>query len=221
MKYIQLDNIIGKTHLSRLFHILSAPAGGFPWFFLSEDVSYSTNDYTFGDVHILDIPEKQKSIGFTHVLLDSDGSKSPYYEIFAALLDEIQDALPAPIEFFRVRLALQLNNGIDSHNAAHTDSEKDHYAALFYFHDSSGDTVFMDQYDNPNEGTIDERWMRARTQNYTIQKRVTPKANRLFVFDGHQFHSSSNPTDNKFRIILNLNFTSDVDLFAAANTNNN
>lgn len=220
MKYIQRDNVIGKHYLSRLYNILSRPDGNFPWFFLSEDVSYTaSDDFMFGSMNLMEIPDIQKAIGFTHVLLDSDGSMSPYYSEFAPLLDNIKDQFNGEINFFRARLALQLNNGKDSHNAAHTDSDRDHYAALFYFHDSSGDTVFMDQYDDPASGDIDQRWFKARTQKYTIQKRVTPKANRLFAFDGHQFHSSSNPTTNNFRIILNLNFTSDDDLFATTDSN--
>ena len=188
---------------------------GFPWYFLSQDISYSTHDVMFGELPLLDMPEDEKSIGFTHVLLDQENVESPWLPMFEPLLYTVQDALPCPVNFLRVRLALQLNNGKVHHNAPHTDSEKDHYAALYYFHDSTGDTVFMDQYDDPKSGTVEERWYKARTQKYTEHKRVTPEANKLFVFDGHRFHSSSNPTgDSKWRIVLNLNFTCDEDLFA-------
>ena len=212
MKYIQVDNLIGQTYLNRLTDLVSG-MNGFPWFFLSDDVAYSVDGFEFGEHKLLDMKPEQKSVGFTHLLLDQGGIESPYLPTFQPLLDSVQDAVGKPIEFFRVRLALQLANGKDSHNGVHTDSEEDHYAALFYFHDSTGDTVFMEEYDDPESGTVDQRWLRARTQEYNIKHRVTPQANKLFIFDGHQFHSSSNPTTNPYRVILNLNFKSDYDLF--------
>jgi len=213
MKYIQHDNLIGETYLKRL-QSLTHGMNGFPWFFLSEDVSYSDGGFAFGDEQLLSVPDNEKTVGFTHLLLDQGGIESPFLPTFQPLLDNIQDSIGYPIEFFRIRLALQLNNGNGHHNGVHTDSEKDHYAALYYLHDSSGDTVFFNEYDDPNYGTVDERWLKARTQTYTECKRVTPKANRLFAFDGHQFHSSSNPSTNPFRVILNLNFYSDHDIFS-------
>ena len=212
MKYIQVDNLLTPSYLKRLYKLTSG-MNGFPWFFLSEDISYSTNDFMFGDDKLLDIPDEQKTLGFTHVLLDHEGIESPFLNQFQPLLDSVNDALPYPVEFFRARLALQLANGKDSHNGPHTDHESDHYAALFYLHDSSGDTVFFHEYDNPLYGDVDQRWQKARLQSYNECFRVTPKANKLFAFDGHQFHSSSNPTTNPFRVILNLNFYCEHDLF--------
>tara|TARA_R100001463_G_scaffold6287_2_gene20746 strand:- start:474 stop:1073 length:600 start_codon:yes stop_codon:yes gene_type:complete len=192
---------------------------GFPWYFLSKDVSYTpTDDFQFGADNLMDIPEQEKTIGFVHVLLDQDGVESPWLVHFAPLLDNVQDAIGSPIEYFRVRLAMTLNHGKDplQHNAPHTDHETDHYAALYYLHDSNADTVFFNEYDDPNSGDLDYRWWKARQQDYTIQKRVKPKANNLFVFDGHQFHSSSNPHgDENYRVTLNLNFRCDNDLFAS------
>lgn len=219
MKYIQVDNLLGQTYHSRLFDLVSG-MNGFPWYFLSKDVAYQpSEDFNFGDINLMDMEEREKSVGFTHLLIDNYGIESPFLPHFAAFLDSVKDAMPAPIKFTRVRLALQLNNGNGGHhNGVHTDSEKDHYAAIYYFHDSSGDTVFFNEYDDPTNGTVDERWWRAHTQEYTECKRVTPKANTLFAFDGHQFHSSSNPYTNPFRVICNLNFVSDYDLFALNST---
>ena len=192
---------------------------GFPWYFLSTDVSYDPgDDFKFGADNLMDMPEKEKTVGFVHVLLDQGGVESPWLVHFAPLLDNVQDAIGSPIEYFRVRLAMTLNHGKDplQHNAPHTDHETDHYAALYYLHDSNADTVFFNEYDDPNSGDLDYRWWKARQQDYTIQKRVKPKANNLFVFDGHQFHSSSNPHgDENYRVTLNLNFRCDNDLFAS------
>ena len=37
-------------------------------------------------------------------------------------------------------------------------------------------------------------------------KRVTPKANRLIIFDGDIIHTGSSPSKNKKRILINSNF---------------
>ena len=57
--------------------------------------------------------------------------------------------------------------------------------------------------------------MRGRTQDYTIGHREKPEANKFVFFNGHQYHSSSNPTTNPWRVVLNFNIKSDYDLFAA------
>ena len=215
MKYIQKENLITPSYLSRLNDLVSG-MNGFPWYFLSDDISYTpSKDFQWGADNLMDIPEKEKAVGFVHVLMDRDGIESPWLPHFMPLCDAINDAMPHRIVYSRIRLALLLNNKKEHHNAPHTDHEEDHYAALFYLGDYTGDTVFFDQYDDPKSGTVDQRWWKARSQEYTIQKRVTPEANSLFVFDGHQFHASSNPHGNcKYRVTLNLNFTSEHDLFA-------
>ena len=40
MKYILKEKIIGNSYLSRLYNLVSKETG-FPWFFLSDDISYS------------------------------------------------------------------------------------------------------------------------------------------------------------------------------------
>ena len=220
MNYIQARDLLPKAHISRL-HDLVSGMNGFPWYFLSEDVAIDTTGFRFGGDELLEIPDRQKACGFTHLLLDQGGIESPYLPYFYGLLDTVKDLFDVPVEVFRLRLALQLNNGIDHHNAPHTDSEEDHYAGLFYFHDSSGETVFFNQFDDPAHGTIEERWMKGRTQKYTVAHRETPEANKFVFFNGHQYHSSSNPITNPWRVVLNFNIKSSHDLFAAYKTNNN
>ena len=218
MQYIHRKDVITPSYLSRLNKLVSGQ-NGFPWYFISEDISYDdSTDMKFGDEELrIKIPEKETSIGFVHVLLDQQGVESPWLPHFLPLTDAIQDSIGHPVEFFRLRLALITDIGKDGHhNAPHTDNEEDHYAALFYLHDSNGDTTFFDQYDDPKSGTVDQRWWKARNQEYTIQKRVTPEANSLFVFDGHQFHASSNPYgEHKYRVTLNINFRCNHDIFAS------
>ena len=100
MKYIRREGIIQPTYLSRLYTLTSG-MNGFPWFFLSEDISYPVEavDKALGQIDIQQ-PDK-RSVGFTHLLLDQDGVESPFLPTFQALLDNISDALGG-VTFFRV-----------------------------------------------------------------------------------------------------------------------
>ena len=156
MKYIRREGIIQPTYLSRLYDLTSG-MNGFPWFFLSEDISYPIEavDKALSDIDLGQHNDK-RSVGFTHLLLDQDGVESFYLPTFQALLDNISDELGG-VTFFRARLALQLNNGKNCPNLPHTDHDEDHFSALYYLHDSSGDTVFYNEYDDVNDGTVGER----------------------------------------------------------------
>ena len=219
MEFIQAKEIVPKTYLYRLNDLVSG-MNGFPWYFLSKDVSYSSDDFKFGGDDLLDMPDSQKSLGFTHLLLDQGGVESPYLPYFYGLVDTVKDLFPVPVEIFRLRLALQLANGNTNHNAPHTDHESNHYTGLFYFHDSDGETVLFEQKDDPDKGTINERWLKGRQQQYTEWKRITPEAGKFVCFDGHRYHASSNPIVNNYRVVLNFNFWSDYDILDAYETNN-
>ena len=73
----------------------------------------------------------------------------------------------------------------DDHNRPHVDQDYPHTVLLYYINDSDGDTYFF--------------------KKKKIIDRVTPKQNRLVIFDGTTHHASSNPSKGH-RISLNLNY---------------
>jgi ectoine hydroxylase-related dioxygenase (phytanoyl-CoA dioxygenase family) len=62
-----------------------------------------------------------------------------------------------------------------------------HTTALLYLNDTDGDTYFY-------------------KENGDIDFQVSPKANKVIIFDGDMVHSSSTPTQTQYRIALNFNF---------------
>jgi hypothetical protein len=73
-----------------------------------------------------------------------------------------------------------------NHNTPHLDySNEDHNVLLYYINDSDGDTHFF--------------------KNEKIIKSISPKANRLVVFDGNILHTGSHPIKSDYRLILNIN----------------
>ena len=61
-------------------------------------------------------------------------------------------------------------------------------ATIFYVNDTDGDTIIYGQ------------------DRLEIKERVSPKANRLVIFDGDILHTGSSPTKHKTRILINSNF---------------
>ena len=41
---------------------------------------------------------------------------------------------------------------------------------------------------------------------FTVKDRITPKPNRLLVFDGLDYHTASNPINSDTRFIININY---------------
>ena len=43
----------------------------------------------------------------------------------------------------------------------------------------------------------------------TIRDKVTPKANRMTILDGHLYHSGKTPTKVPRRVAININYTTE------------
>jgi len=72
----------------------------------------------------------------------------------------------------------------------HIDIIDDHFVMLYYVCDSDGDTLIYNE--------------RSKSDNYTLQKRVTPKQGRVVLFDGSYYHTGEQPLNN-IRCVVNYN----------------
>lgn len=114
----------------------------------------------------------------------------PHADLFMPIVAEVASRLSIdPMSLMRIRVAITPQAKANDIKARHIDNDIPHWAALFYLNDSDGDTVFW------KGGVGDE-----------IIERVTPKSNRVVIFDGSTYHSSSSPCDAEFRAVVNLNF---------------
>ena len=81
----------------------------------------------------------------------------------------------------------------------HIDFSFPNISTVYYVNDSDGDTIFYNekakQYDD----------IKAFSKLNEVE-RVSPKANRLVVFEGDTIHTGSSPNKHKNRIIINSNF---------------
>ena len=72
----------------------------------------------------------------------------------------------------------------------HIDLEEDHFVMLYYVCDSDGDTIIYNE--------------KVKSENYTIQQRITPKQGRVVLFDGACYHTAEQPLNN-MRCVVNYN----------------
>ena len=85
-------------------------------------------------------------------------------------------------------LQLPINYKGERIDTPHVDIVGDHFVILYYVCDSDGDTIIYNE--------------KVKSDNYTIQKRITPKQGRVVLFDGSYYHTAEQPTDN-IRCVVN------------------
>jgi hypothetical protein len=106
----------------------------------------------------------------------------------------------------RMRANLTLNAAGSSlqHHLPHIDTWRPHWVAIYYVNDSDGDTIiFNETNDTYNSGQTDIN--KSLSNNFTIKRRVTPKKGKVLIFEGKYYHTSSWPTVNKCRSVININ----------------
>jgi hypothetical protein len=79
--------------------------------------------------------------------------------------------------------------------------------ALFYLNDSDGDTIMYNEKYDPSSGYNQYDYYKNVIKMPTVQSTVTPEENKMFWFDGLQYHSSNSPTNVTKRFIINVNYT--------------
>jgi len=113
---------------------------------------------------------------------------SPYYEICYKLFERIvNNVIKKDVELLRMKINLLFKKDKKQANNFHLDDKKDpnYKTCILYINNSDGDTLIY--YKNS-------------------LKRVKPEAGKVVIFDGHLYHTSSNPVKTKYRKVININF---------------
>ncbi len=104
---------------------------------------------------------------------------------------------------YRVRFGLITCNETSLVHDAHVDYQFKHRTGLLYINDSDGDTFFYDKFYKHGE------LYPIQCDQSNVINSVSPKQNRALTFDGWQYHSSSTPTKNKYRMVMNFNYNTE------------
>jgi hypothetical protein len=105
----------------------------------------------------------------------------------------------------RVRPACILRNSEKRVGVPHVDFNTDHYTALLYINENDGDTILYDEFYEEGVSPTQEEIME-KSISFNVAKKVQPKENRLVIFNGLRYHSSSTSTNTNARFVVNFNF---------------
>jgi hypothetical protein len=112
-------------------------------------------------------------------------------------------------QLLRIRIGFITRTPETIIHKAHTDYPIPHMTALYYVNDSDGDTILYNEMDCVNIDTYNytlDLSEKHKNIDLSIGKRIEPKADRMVIFDGTRYHSSSTPTKNDFRIVITYNW---------------
>lgn len=190
MNYELVDNFLPEWYFNHIKNIIYSDS--FPWYMVAsssgaEEIIKTKNVY---------FPKNQN--GFFHLAYNhfSGGPTSSAYQVFEPILNLISEKFDTQVyKLIRIRLGLTTNIGMSGSHYPHVDAIYPHKTLLYYFNDSDGDTIFYNK--KYGEDTSD---------GLKIEYQNTPKENQAILFDGLTYHSSSFPTQNFYRMTMNINF---------------
>lgn len=183
-------------------HILS---DNFPWCYIKTTGIYDTGD----DTYVYSF--------YNRFYEDREGILNPQMKpildtCILSIIDRVNTKLNENHQLkdlYRSRTNLETIKPIYYEHTPHIDDERRHIAAVLYMNDSDGDTIFYKQKYDPNDGRCWFQDLEYKKQNggFQIEKTVTPKENKIVLFDGATYHSSFAPVKSHTRCIVNFTFT--------------
>lgn len=180
-----IDDFLCKSYHELLFNELCT--SNVPWYFnsnITTDIQSTINGKSI-----------LNGFGFSHTIWENNRpTDSSYLGLILPLIYQIKDYLKAS-NIMRVRFDLTLYNPDILMHSPHTDYKNNHYSAIYYLNESSGNTIIF------NEKYTDDH-----NEQLTIKENIFPKANRLVVFDGSYLHTGHCPFENNARLIINSNY---------------
>ena len=116
---------------------------------------------------------------------------SVFHYLFVPLIDNACskiDKRDVTIVTGKSFLQLPINFKGEREDSPHVDIVGEHFVMLYYVCDSDGDTIIYNE--------------QIKSDNYTVQKRITPKQGRVVLFDGSYYHTAEQPLNN-IRCVVN------------------
>ena len=177
-----IDNFLTKSYHKNILDLLTNLDFGWKY---SSDITGVSQSLQFNDY------------GFTHKFIHEErGPVSEYAQFIQPLLYQILDITDCDY-ILRARADMVTWSGKEDFiHPPHDDYSIPNTASVYYVNESDGDTILYNV--KPTD-----------VANYKDLKeydRVSPKANRLVLFDGDLLHTGSSPTKHKNRILINSNY---------------
>jgi len=187
-----IDNFLNSDTSNEIEQELSGT--NFPWFYCEHSTTYTNEHKDMLKNKNLKI---KSYLQFTHdFYIMSKKTKIMHASKKLYLVNKIIDEYikrynKKSVEILRVKANFNTqttNTDTEYHDLPHIDRDDlNHTVLLYYVNDSDGDTILFDN-------------------DLNILKKVTPKKNRVLIFNGKTLHAGSNPIQSKKRIGINFNF---------------
>jgi len=185
-----IDNFLTKSYHKELLDLMSS--ANFSWYY-NENISYRSGE------NPEDVTPRFDEYGFSHIFWDNNGMRDSNTSLlWKAGLYQILDVTNSDY-ILRSRGDMTMFSPTEFIHDAHVDYFFKNISTVFYINDSDGDTIFYNQRHTNKEQTFPKK--------LDIIDRVSPKANRLVIFEGDIVHTGSSPNKHKNRIIINSNFS--------------
>jgi hypothetical protein len=204
-----IDNVLEEEHFKELQAICGPKM---PW-------HYETNVSAPSWMEI-DDPLAVETDGLQSILYDHPRKMvtTEYQFLFENIMRILHAVGYEDYNLLRLRAAAKwpkANAPAHTYNLPHIDMNSPHKVIIFYMNDSDGDTVLFKQRhtsapmgalpNNPTQEQIEAYRNSYIRSGFEIENTVQPKANRLVIFDGMQYHTAGHPVNTDRRVILNFN----------------
>ena len=190
-KILVIDDIIDFDYQEKIKNILIGEETYndyyFPWY-LTRDVTRQNSKDS----------QKRSALSHQYVISCNDKNSigtidSVFHDLFIPLIEQACskiDKQNVTVIKGRSFLQLPINFKGEREDTPHIDIVGDHFVMLYYVCDSDGDTIIYNE--------------QVKSDNYTVQKRITPKQGRVVLFDGSYYHTAEQPLNN-IRCVVNYN----------------
>ena len=195
--YKVIDNFLTKSYHEEIQERLTG--NSFPWFYNANVSGHWPQQHISHDVNNPTGTPLFKDYAFSHHIwkevttemfenADVGGLADTAWATFLKpFLLQVMDTVGCDM-ILRCRGDMSTWSPEEFIHPAHIDFPFPNVATVYYVNDTDGDTIIYGQ------------------DRLEIKERVSPKANRLVIFDGDILHTGCSPIKHKTRILLNSNF---------------
>jgi hypothetical protein len=186
------DNALSPVEFKTILNYFTSEAPN--WKFVTNVTHGSVGNYAHG----------REQWGFACSIYDSGkgiGRNSTEEIKDRTALKIIEPIIIDKNKLLRVRVGMILNTGPDKPHTPHIDQPSiEHWSQLYYLTSSDAPTNIFEEY-GP-----DEKYNAFKHEDFTIKFQSKPEPNRMVVFDGWHWHSSSHVHGPEMRLSVNINY---------------
>lgn len=192
-KFIEvIDDFLDKSYFDFIVNDVMND-DNFHWYYSGDSTYTSSKKFSING-------EIKPTQGFSNLLVEQDKSRSREGDLIYPFALKVKSYLGAK-EVMRVRADLCTQTVDGAIHGPHVDYPGQfHYSSILYLNQTDGNTIIFNERDSGSQVNGDN------IDSFTIKESITPKPNRLVIFDGRYIHSGCSPKDHTCRKLLNSNY---------------